>query len=788
LDYSVKISVCSRKTDKKYKNQEQTWSYLKDRNHSPLRTTETAEEYPKLSKVQRDNAKDHGGFVGGHLKGGVRKNGNVLGRQIGCLDADSIPTDVDFPLLVELALSDCKYFLYSTHSHTPQTPRYRLVILFSREVTEDEYPAVMRQIAKSIGLDYFDDTTYQANRMMYWASCPSNGEFVFVENEGLPLAPDKELAKYKNWRDVTEWPTSSRQSEVIKRDIAKQQDPLGKDGVIGAFCRAYPIEDAIAVFLPDVYASSAVDGRYDYLPADSTAGVVIYDGKWAYSHHASDPACGKLLNAFDLVRSHKFSDVDDKASFKAMSEFAVNNDNVKTQLAEERRSQAVADFAADDVDWEKLLTLNKDGTVEDTLDNLVLIFEYDKDFIGLGYNEFKHRLEFTEKPPWDSFAYPCLIDSDISEIRVRISKRYSLYSPSKTQDAMSRVAARRSFHPVRNFLDGLPPWDKTSRVDTLLVDYLGAEDTPYTRTVTRKTMCAGVARIYCPGIKFDHILVMDGTQGKGKSTLFNILAGDDWYNDSLSLTDMQDKTAAEKVQGNWLMELSEMAGMKKVDVETVKSFASRVDDKYRPSYGRTVENHPRQCVIIGTTNSDGGFLRDVTGNRRFWPIKVTGESKKRPWDLTQAEVDQIWAEAIYYYEQGEELFLTGEIAATAADEQRDAMETDEREGMVREYLNRLLPDDWENRNVYKRREFISEPDDPTQPRGTIARTEVSNAEIWCECFGKALSELKPADSYALAAIMVKIDGWERNKSKRRIALYGEQRLYSRTVVASDKSV
>ena len=283
--------------------------------------------------MQRDALKDVGGFVGGWLKGGVRKNGNVVGRSNGTLDADHIE---DAPVFLA-ALEGVRYFLYSTHSHTPEAPRYRVVILFAREVSEDEYPALMRMVARRIGLDYFDDRTYQANRLMYWASCPSNAEFVFIEKDGKPLDPDMYLSMYADWRDVTQWPTSSRQSEVIRHEITRQEDPLTKNGVVGAFCRAYTIEDAIEAFLQDVYAPSAVDGRYDYITADSSAGVVMYEGKWAYSHHTTDPACGKLLNAFDLVRVHKFPELDEKAGFKAMSELAVDDERVKAQLADERR-------------------------------------------------------------------------------------------------------------------------------------------------------------------------------------------------------------------------------------------------------------------------------------------------------------------------------------------------------------------------------------------------------------------------------------------------------------------
>ena len=213
----VKISVCNRRTDKKYKNKELEWAYITDRNRNPIRTSETAEEYPKLSKAQRGELKDIGGLVGGWLKEGIRKNGNVTFRTLGLLDADNIPADTDFQCIVRTALDGATYFLYSTHSHTPETPRYRIVILFDREVSEDEYPAVMRMVAKQIGMDYFDDSTYEANRMMYWASCPSNGEFVFDEQTSEPLNVDKYLGMYADWRDVSQWSRTSSEKKLPHR-------------------------------------------------------------------------------------------------------------------------------------------------------------------------------------------------------------------------------------------------------------------------------------------------------------------------------------------------------------------------------------------------------------------------------------------------------------------------------------------------------------------------------------------------------------------------------------------
>lgn len=275
MNPEIKIAVCNRKTDKKYKNLEMSWEDIKTRNSNPIRTTETVDEYPKLSKARRDAAKDQGGFVGGWLKDGIRKNGHITCRTLGTLDADHIPKGEDFTKIVASSLSDHTYFIYSTHSHTPENQRYRIVFPFSRKVQEDEYPALMRLIAKEIGMDYFDDSTYQANRMMYWSSCPSNADFFFTDHLGTLINPDTYLEKYQDWRDVTQWPTSSRQSEVITTSMNQQKDPLSKEGIIGAFCRAYhPIDKVISTYLSDMYAPSLVEGRYDYLAAESSAGVV----------------------------------------------------------------------------------------------------------------------------------------------------------------------------------------------------------------------------------------------------------------------------------------------------------------------------------------------------------------------------------------------------------------------------------------------------------------------------------------------------------------------------------
>ena len=336
----------------------------------------------------------------------------------------------------------------------------------------------------------------------------------------------------------------------------------------------------------------------------------------------------------------------------------------------------------------------------------------------------------------------------------------------------------RSYHPIKEYLETLPEWDKTPRVDTLLIDYLGAPDNAYVRAVTRKELCAAVTRIFHPGTKFDTLLVLIGEQGIGKSTLIAKLAME-WFSDSLTLSDINDgKAGAEKLQGIWIMEIGEMAGMRKAEQEKLKAFFGRQDDKYRAAFGRRVQSHPRQSVMFGTTNAESGFLRDITGNRRYWPVTVLGTGTRKPWELDQDTVNQIWAEVLVLVSKGEPLTLPADLEEQAKVEQNSAMEKDEREGVVRLFLETLLPDNWDKMDLYQRREFLR-GDDPTQKEGTVRRMAVSNMEIWCECFGRNREDLKPAESYALSSLMSRIEGWTRPKTLQTQALYGKQRVYLR---------
>lgn len=788
MDKQIVISTGHSRFDTSWARTSTTWGQLVYQLSKTKRTSETVYEYQRMPKKEQAKAKDHGGFVGGELVGGRRKKGCVTSRQLLTLDIDK--AQQRFWENYQLG-HDWASVLYSTHSHTPDRPRLRLVILLSRPVSCEEYEAIGRKVAQSIGIEQVDPTTFEAHRLMYWPSTPADGEFVHEHQDGPALNADEVLASYVDWRDWTRWPRAEGE-RVHSSGAIKQADPRTKGGFVGLFCRAYSVPAAIERFLPGVYVPSATDvNRWTYAPGETSNGLIIYNnGDFCMSHHGSDPAAGQLLNAFDLVRIHKFGSLDDDAkpgtptnrlpSFEKMLQLARDDELVK--------AQSIADDFGVDVgqaakDWRMGLEKSKTGHILANLANLVLILSMDENINKVGLNAMAERLEVTgEGWPWRRSG-TIWRDADDAQLNVYLNANYARFSSRDYIEAITKVADDRAFHPLRDELKSLR-WDGVERAETLLVDYLGAQDDIYTRQATFKTLQAAVARVFSPGIKFDAMLVLDGPQGVGKSTLFRLLARG-WYSDSLTLTDMKDKTGAEKLQGYWIIEIPELAGMRKADVESVKGFISRNEDNYRAAYGRRVESRPRQSIIVGTTNAVDGYMRDTTGNRRYWAIGVSGDSVRKPWQLSDFDIDQIWAEVVEatidstgHIKPGVQLYLSGEAARLAEQAQAQKMEPDEREGMVREYLSRKLPTDWDSRSLQERKAWLDHPDAGASDGTLVERRTVCNAEIWAECFGYPPAALKPWDSYQIASIMGRIEDWERPKKQRRnIPIYGRQRVY-----------
>lgn len=793
-DRQLNISVGTSRKDTSWKPQTISIGDLWDRLKSPARGVETLTQYLALKKAQQDDLKDVGGFVAGTLNGGHRKAGAVTGRDMVTLDFDTIPPYGTDGILQAIENMGCGFCVYSTRKHMPTAPRLRILIPLDRTVTADEYEPIARHIAAQIGIQMADPTTFQPSRLMYWPSCSADGEYIFKYKDAPLIMADQILATYTDWHDFTSWPQVPGAVSYQKLAM-KQGDPDTKPGVVGAFNRAYgDVFNVMDKLLPGIYEPVDNDpNRFTYLGGSTTGGAVIYDnGKFLFSHHATDPCSGRLVNAFDLVRLHKFGDKDDAAldgtpnnrlpSYKEMCEFAVADPLVSALMAQERHDQAIQDFEgveatndADAVNWMQKLQCNpQTGAIKSTIDNVIIILDNDPMLKGkFALNQFAGRGEILGTLPWSKDGTRRLwSDTDSNGLYWYLEKAYNITGRGNIDAALDIHAATHAFNEVQNYINRLS-WDGVPRLDTLFIDYLGAEDDPvgYCRAVCRKAFTAAIARAMTPGSKYDCMLILCGSQGLGKSTLLDRMSKG-WFNDSIRT--FEGKEASELLQGVWLVEVAELDAFRRTDVARIKQFLSLRADRYRAAYGRNVKELPRCCVFFGTCNQMD-FLQDTTGNRRFWPVDV-GEQPhdKNVWqDLTDEVIDQIWAEAKIRWQMGEQLYLTGEVEKEAQRRQESHREASPKEGLIEEFVSRKVPDDWSKWPLDRRRDFWA--NNATGDYNLVNRDRICALEVWCELFFSNQRDIKPQDVREINATLANMQGWKRSRNPLRCGPYNLQR-------------
>lgn len=773
------------------------WSEFVDRLRTPQRGTETLEQYLAFSKARQDELKDVGGFVGGTFTGNRRKAANVEGRDLITLDMDNIPAGQTEDILKRVGGLGCAAAVYSTRKHAGYAPRLRVIVPLDRTATSDEYEPAARMLASRIGMEFCDPTTFEPSRLMYWPSCCSNSQYVCETYDAPFCSADGLLNMYGDWQDVTQWPQVPGEDAAARRRLAKQEDPTKKKGIIGAFCRTYNITQAMEQFIPGMYEETDIPGRYTYTGGSTAGGAIVYDGDlFLYSHHATDPCSGLLVNAFDLVRLHLYGDQDDAAkegtpankmpSFLAMSRLALDDPEVSSRIARERHEQAQTAFAgsgqtakehpqADDLTWLSRLSADSQGNYLKTVNNIIIILQNDPLLKGkIATDEFAGRGLILGKLPWDqSGVKRQWTDDDDAALFWYLENYYKLAVQDRQDKALAIVGRQNLINDVKQYLQSLT-WDGVKRVDTLLSVYLGAEDNAYTRAVMRKSLCAAVARAVSGGIKYDYMPIFTGPQGIGKSTFLAIL-GKEWFSDSL--TTFEGKEAAELIQGTWINEVGELTAMTKQETSAVKQFLSKREDIYRAAYGRRTERYPRRCVFFGTSN-DSEFLKDATGNRRFWPVDVgVHPAQKSVWRDLPGEVDQIWAEAYVYWILGEELFLSKEVETLAFEQQESHRESSGKEGLILEFLEKPIPAGWEQMSVQARKMFLS-----GGSHGDVElmqREKVCAVEIWVECFGGETKYMKRTDSMEINHILSGLRGWQKTRTPRRFGPYGNQKGFQR---------
>lgn len=341
----LKVTYANSLTDTKgLKTSSVSWLGLLEEFRTPKRTPETVSEYHAFSREEKLNIKDVGGIIPARLRNGERKKVNVIDAQILMLDFDEgriseVWGNFDFFGIAGM--------LHTTHSHTPENNRFRVILPLKRPVTPEEYVIVGERLTALLGTMAYDKTTFQPERIMFYPSAPSDGEYLFYNTPG-------------EWLDPEEY-TNVKQVGKSTRTLGEPEHPANKGGVIGAFCSKYDIHTAVSEFIPGIYTTSEErgDGYYTYVNGSTFGGMYVFpSGAHAYSHHSTDPAnTGHAVNAFDLVRIHKFGELDKGvkkdtsitklSSFKAMQEFAENIPEVYNELQKRQEEQAVQDFAED---------------------------------------------------------------------------------------------------------------------------------------------------------------------------------------------------------------------------------------------------------------------------------------------------------------------------------------------------------------------------------------------------------------------------------------------------------
>ncbi|HWV28277.1 MAG TPA: virulence-associated E family protein [Dyadobacter sp.] len=853
----LELATGKSRNDTQWHGDKWPWERLVARCYQVHRSDETYATYQAGNQEFKQSKKDVGGFVSGWLDGGRRAKAAVMSKQILTLDVDYARQD--FLQVLRAKLPNVAWIYYTTHSHSPDKPRYRLLIPLDRPAMPAEYEPVARWVAAYLGIEQFDRTCYDLNRLMFWPSCSADGVFDAGHQDGLWTSVDGILAQYSNWRDISQWPVADGEYLAIRADAQQMEDPHMKSGVIGAFCRMYTTRQLIDKFLGHIYVEGTQPNRYTLKNGTTSNGLWVIDDKFVLSFHSSDALGNKPVNVFDLFRIHLFGGADDnpeqaigkRESFKKASEYirelpevrkAINIENygfgtaneffgvpqaqplsqqprptVEPQIAQNLWQQNIAvgapvpqglvqplnghshaptapiagaavqasvnpNVSADANDWLGELEVDGKGKALANVKNVKLIMLNDpriKDCFARDI--FAKQIALRGMVPWIIPGRTSQwTDVDDDALINFFGEHYGINSADIIRRVLNEITARHGFHPVKEYLESLV-WDGTPRIEKLFHYFLGAEDNLYTREVSRKWFTAAVARIYEPGRKFDNMIVFVGLGGIGKSLLATRLGGK-WFSDT-SVDLRNKKESMEEMQGVWIMEWAELTSFRTSSIEAVKAFTSKQTDKYRAAYARRVEDHPRQCVFMGSTNRPE-FLSDPDGNRRFWPVHANQVQPQNNVyrDLTPAVVGQIWAEACVMYAQGEELMLEPHVAQLAEYVQKRHTEVDEREHDIVEYLNKPLPADWYKLDKSTRAAYLMQGIDQMPQDGQenlIRRDKVCVREIWVELFDGSKRDADRHKTRFIHDIMRNLPDWELAKNPLNVGYFGRQMCYVR---------
>ena len=750
-DQPLDFTTAPRRDSKTWKREFITWTELQEMVKTPA------------------GRKEAGNYLLGLLNGTQRKKTTIASRSAIALDVDHAPDDFIDRLRTLLPSA---FIAHTTYSSTIKGPRWRVIIPLSRDLLPDEYTHVVEWLMDLLGRDFFDPGSAEAERYMFRPAARTKADYQYVLEDGDQLDVDQALENFEEDLSTKESPKPNR----------SKRDPYSIDGVVGAFNRAYSISDAIEAFeLPYTWDG---EHRWHLVGARAVSGLSEIGDGLVFSHHVSDPAWGKACSAFDLVRMHKFGELDDGTSpqtpvnrlpsHEAMLELASTDERVVRELIGNEFASELDDIAdgVEEKDWRTRLALHsKTGVVLDKIKNWDLIVKHDTAFAGLAFNEITFSIEIQRDMPWRTVHYggPNFTAADRAELGHYMERQYGLRPAMQMLDGIILARAYRNrFHPIKDYLDGLE-WDGVPRLEECLP---GVVPTDYTRMVARKCLTAAVARAYEPGCKWDHTLVLQGTQSIGKTFWIDKMARG--YMVPLGRIDNKDTLLA--LHRSWIALADEGYSLRKADNDVMKEFLTRTEDVFRIPYEKETNVHKRGFVIWSTTN-DETFLRNEQGNRRYLPVQCT---EKVDFSLlTDYYIDQVWAEAKHHYKAGERLFLDEEETEVSTEQQEKFTEEDVTTGVIVEYLETLVPEDWEQMSPESRQTWRQDQADGLVPPGTERIDQVCSVQLWVEAFGRRLGDQHRADLLQLTGAMKRLPGWRVLPGRQRVTHYGPQMVFER---------
>jgi predicted P-loop ATPase len=499
-------------------------------------------------------------------------------------------------------------------------------------------------------------------------------------------------------------------------------------------------------------------------PSVPTAVSVVSDLEAAAEVLTNPPdvtALGMLLGRLVLARLDPLPERQVLARIKSRTGIAMSV--LDKQTAElRRRLNTTGDMSHRAIRpaWSHKLRLDLAGQPERNEANVITALSCDEAFAGaIIFDEFRREVLVTRPLPWTPAAehFPrSWTDADDVRAAAWLQHRELNVTPMTVSRSVVAVARETMVHPVRDHLGALA-WDGVPRIETWIPRYLGAEDTAFNRSAGALWLISAVARIFRPGVKADHMLVLEGPQGAGKSTALKILAGEDWFTDELP--DLGSKDAAMHMQGVWIIEIAELDAIGKAEVSRIKAFLTRTTDRFRPPYGRYTIEVPRSCVFAGTVNPDA-YLRDETGARRFWPVRCGTIDI----DALARDRDQLWAEAVARFRSGAIWWLdTPELIAAARAEQDKRYQADAWDDLIGQWLTH------EVRTVAGSSPYDAPRTESVQRPAPL--TDVSMAEILGQAIGLEPGRWTRADQMRVAAYLKK-NGWIKYQARSEPGRHG----------------